>query len=306
MASVSFVRAFLRLSRPTFLAGGAAAVGLGTALAVYAHRGVVNWSAWLTMQLTVTALQLMTHYSNEYFDRDADAHARRTQFSGGSGVLVEGLFAPWIALAAALIALGCGLGGVAVLAAKGHGQAAFLGLVIALLAWTYSAKPFRFLTRGLGELETASIVGILVPLGGAAAQSLPISPATFVATLPAAAAMFVMMLAVEVPDAAADAVAGKRNLVVRFAAAVPALASIAIVLVYAGVGLAILSGAPRAIGWLSLVTIPPALSLAHSFSRLAAAPTETLALRRSGIAARGVAFFFLVSFEELLGFLVPL
>lgn len=296
------VAAFARLARPTFLAGGFVSVGLGTAIAAYAFGGTVDWEMWVAAQLTVTSAHLMTHFANEYFDRHADRYTTPTAFSGGSGVLVGGFLGPRVALRAALVWAALTLVGIAWLDVSGRQNAAWLAFATALLAWIYSAPPVRLLARGLGEIDTSLIVAVLAPLCAASAQGLSLNGAVVLATAPGAAAMIAMMLAVEVPDLEADARAGKRNLVVhlgRRGAAV--LASLAIVAVYAGVACALARGAPRPVGLLECVTLPAAFGLTASFWRAASNPLET-----PSTAARGVAFFFLVVFMELLGYVVPL
>jgi len=244
----------------------------------------------------------MTHYSNDYFDRFVDALAVRTDFSGGSGVLIDRTLAPRIALVAAVVSLGLGLVGTTMLALEGHGTAALLAAFIAPLAWSYSSPPLRLLARGLGELDTALIVAILFPLCAYAAQNRPFTALALAASLPGAAAMFAMMLAVELPDIECDTVGGKRNLLVRAGrTAIVPLGQAALVVVYAGLMVAFGTGAPLSVVILGAVTIPAALGLGAAFARaVAEGGWETTS------AARGVAFFFLVSASELFGYLVPL
>jgi len=296
------LRAFFRLSRPVFLAGGVVGVGLGTALALYVAHRPPDWGAFFTALLAVGALQLMTHFENDYFDREADARAIRTAFSGGSGVLVEGALAPRVALGAAQVCLALGLAAVALFVAQGLTTAAILTTAIACLAWFYSSPPLRLLARGLGELDTALIAAVLVPLLAYVAQGAPLGMLALSATIPGGAALFAMMLCVEVPDIAADAAGGKRNLLVRFGrAAVVPLGFGALCVVYLGVALAVIAGAPPALALLEALTLPLAFGLAAAFKDAAANTSGDAAL-----AARGVAFSFLVGFEGLLGYLVPL
>jgi len=305
------VEAFVRLSRPLFLGGGLAGVGLGTALAAYVSPGTpIDWRAWAIVQFTVSAFQLMTHYSNEYFDRASDAGSTRTAFSGGSGILVDGALAPHVALVSALLATLAGLFGIAVLGATGHPAAAALAFSICVLAWAYSAPP-RLLARGLGELDTALIVAVLVPLCAYFAQDRPLTPLALAATLPGAAAMFAMMLAVELPDVESDATGGKRNLLVRAGrTAIVRIGQAALVGVYSGVLIAFGTGAPLSVVLLEATTIPAALALASAFARAAAAdpafPASAGLRLEAIVAARGVAFFLIVSVAGVLGYFVPL
>jgi 1,4-dihydroxy-2-naphthoate octaprenyltransferase len=209
--------AFARLARPAFLAGGFTGFALGAAVAHF-DGYAIGWRAYLLGQIMVTAYHLMVHFGNDYYDQDTDAITVRTAWSGGSGVIPNGELPAWVALAASL---GCGAVGLAATlaeAAAGNLLIAALGIAIGFLGWSYSAPPMRLLARGLGELDTIAVVAVLVPLCGYAAFAGALGPHALVATLPGACAMFAMMLTVEIPDVAADAATGKRNLVVRWGA----------------------------------------------------------------------------------------
>lgn len=196
------------------------------------------------------------------------------------------------------------------MATTGHAASAAIGVAIAIGAWTYSAPPLRWSAHGLGELATAVGVGILVPLCAATAQGVSLDLAAIVAVLPTGAAAFVMMLAVEFPDVEVDAESGKRNLVVRLGRVHAAsLALFVIGLAYVAVAAILLTGGPKAIAWLELLTLPAAVALARGFRKASAViPRATADTTTAGasVAGRSVAFFLLAGFLELLGFLVPL
>ena len=186
--------AFVKLGRPQFLVGGFVLYGLGASLAAAGGAPLDGWRyGW--GQLCVTATQLMTHYANDYFDLAADrANRTPTRWSGGSRILAEGALAPAVAL-----------------------RAARLLLVVAMvgLAWGYSAPSLRLCARGLGELTTAVVVTLLVPLFGYRLQAGEIAAVIVYAAALPCALQFAMLLAIEFPDAAGDAAVGKRTLVVR-------------------------------------------------------------------------------------------
>jgi 1,4-dihydroxy-2-naphthoate octaprenyltransferase len=214
---VNVVLAFVKLGRPLFLVGGFVLHGLGAALAVAsgAHFDAGNF-AW--SQLAVTAAQLMTHYCNDYFDLEADrANTTPTRWSGGSRVLLEGGVPARAALVAALVLAALSLIAAAALAARAHSATLVLPLfvVIVAISWEYSAPPLRLHSRGVGELTTALVVTLLVPAAGFYAQAGALRPVLLLAALPPAGLQFAMLLAIEFPDAAGDAAAGKRTLVVR-------------------------------------------------------------------------------------------
>jgi 1,4-dihydroxy-2-naphthoate octaprenyltransferase len=215
-STFSRVRAFVKLGRPVFLGGGFVMYGLGAALAAYAGA-VVDWSRYAWGQLAVTAIQLATHYSNDYFDVAADrANTTPTRWSGGSRVLVDGTLPPGIALVTALALTAVALAAGARFAAGPFPRSVVPAvLLMIVLSWSYSAPPLRLCARGLGELTTAFVVTLLVPWLGFVLQAGATSRLLLLGAIPPCAFQFVMLLAIEFPDAAGDAATGKRTLVVR-------------------------------------------------------------------------------------------
>ena len=79
--------AFIRLARPHFLFGGFLLYALGALIARYSGYPI-NFEKYWVGQLYVSAIQLMTHFLNEYWDVESDRlNKARTPFSGGSGAL---------------------------------------------------------------------------------------------------------------------------------------------------------------------------------------------------------------------------
>jgi len=240
------ILSMLRMGRPHFLIGGLLLHWLGVAMAL-SIGAQLNLAALLWGQAAVTSIQLMTHYSNDYFDLAADlANPTPTHWSGGSRVLPEGWLAPHLALRIA-IGLGIFALGVAVVLAIAvqPGVQTFLLIAVALLlAWGYSAPPLRLHSRGLGELTTALLVPGMTPLVGFYLQTgrvgLPL-----LGVLPLCCMQFAMLLTIEFPDAAGDATAGKRTLVVRLGGnAAARLLVIVLVAAYAVLPLLVALGLP--------------------------------------------------------------
>jgi 1,4-dihydroxy-2-naphthoate octaprenyltransferase len=212
---LSRVLAFVKLGRPVFLVGGFVLYGLGAALAAYAGAEL-DWARYFWGQLAVTAIQLATHYSNDYFDVAADRFNQTpTRWSGGSRVLVDGALPRRVALVTAGVLTAIALGTVAKFSTPyfPHSVAPGVLLMIAL-SWSYSAPPLRLCANGLGELTTAAVVTFLVPWLGFVLQMGITWPFVPLALVPLCAFQFVMLLAIEFPDAAGDALARKRTLVV--------------------------------------------------------------------------------------------
>lgn len=205
-------QAFLRLTRPVFLLGGALLYALGAALS----KGPIGWMDYALGQALVTSVQLTAQYANEYFDIEADrlAGKHRTWLTGGSGVLPAGQLPPATALRAAIITSGMALG-LAAAVAPISGWASIVGILALLGSWLYSAPPVRLVSTGWGVATASVIVAVLTPLTGALIQgSVPID--RFIAVVPPLFLLHnAMLIAFERPDLTGDTAAGKRTLSVR-------------------------------------------------------------------------------------------
>jgi 1,4-dihydroxy-2-naphthoate octaprenyltransferase len=208
--------AFIRLTRPVFLLGGALLYALGVAVAA-SQGATLHLGRALLGQLMVTAIQLMAHYANEYYDVQVDrlATRNRTWFSGGSGVLASGALARNVARRAMQVCAIVGLVAVVAVAAQ-KPIVGMVGVVSLLGSWFYSAPPLSLMSSGWGELTTSLIVALLVPLTGYAFQATQLAPIILAVCLPLILIHLGMLLAFEFPDRQADAAAGKRTLVVRW------------------------------------------------------------------------------------------
>ena len=301
MSSLGFARAaaVVRLGRPIFLLGGGALFGLGTLAAV--RRGYAfDFGAFVLGQVGVSAIQLMTHYANDYFDYEADrANTTPTRWSGGSRVLVNGELPRRVALQAAIV-----VGAFAPLAALGllvstkeRSAAAALLLVMQALAWSYSGPPLRLHERGLGEPTTALVVPLLTPLAGFVVQAGRFEWLPLVLGAPLALLQIAMLVTIEFPDHAGDAKVGKRSWVVLFG---PARAARVVQAAVAGAFLLAAAGAwlgasTRGLLWLAIA--PLAVVLEFRLQR--GDYRQSSAWESLGFAA--VALFFLAIVVEIVG-----
>jgi 1,4-dihydroxy-2-naphthoate octaprenyltransferase len=270
MIEVARLRAFLKLGRPQFLIGGLLLFALGSTLA--SAQGVgINWQRYVWGQATITAAQWMTHYSNDYFDLDADrANSTPTRWSGGSRVLVSGLVAPRAALAASVVLGTVALVAACILAALPDSPRLVLplALLIIVLSWCYSSPPLRLLSRGLGEATTAFVVTLLTPLLGFYVQSGTLRLLLFLACFPLCCLQFSMLLTIELPDAAGDAEGGKRTLVVRRGAEWAARCSAALLVVtFGSLPLICMLGLPARIALFAALPAPLGVWQAIRLSR---------------------------------------
>jgi len=209
----------MRATRAPFLTATLAPVLLGIAVA-----GRSGFFDPLTALITVAAaclVQLGLNVNNDIFDTlqgADDANPTPTPFSGGSRVLQEGLL---------------GLRGMAVLSGGAYALAGALGLLLlalrpstelvviaavgAFISLAYTMPPFKLAYRGLGELATAIGFGPVMLLGAYVVQSGgPVSWEAFVASIPVALLVAMILYVNEIPDRTGDAIAGKRTLPVRW------------------------------------------------------------------------------------------
>ena len=108
---------------------------------------------------------LSVHFSNDYFDREADVAAQRTSVSGGSGVLVEHPEMAHLALmtATVLLAFSVFMAIAFTLYYSFPLWFLFYAVLGGLLGWFYTAPPLRLVYRGLGEVSTAIATGFIMP-----------------------------------------------------------------------------------------------------------------------------------------------
>lgn len=191
---------------------------LGSAVAWHA-LGVFNpyyfILAFTGMALVQFALTMLNDALDYLYGTDASGSEEKNPYSGGSGVLVDGVIKPGEMLAVVavfyLIALGIG---VYLSLAVGYGvlYLVLLGFFISIF---YSAKPFRFAYTGIGELAMLLGYGPVITLGAYYIQTQELAFLPVIAGLVPGMLMWAMIVVNEIPDYEEDKKAGKRNLVVR-------------------------------------------------------------------------------------------
>jgi 1,4-dihydroxy-2-naphthoate octaprenyltransferase len=212
---------YLMATRPAFLSVTAVGVLIGLASAYASGAPFSALKATLTMIFALVA-HAGANVINDYYDSvsgcDAANLERLFPFTGGSRIIQNGVLTQHevkifgYALIIAVIPPGLWL------AAHSAPGLILIGAAGLCTAWAYSAPPFKLQARGLGEF------------GITAAWTLVVVGADFVqrgqfAFLPLAAGLGFALLVANVlyinqfPDLRADALSGKRTVVVRLGAA---------------------------------------------------------------------------------------
>jgi len=253
---------FFRLSRPAFLIGGVAMHTLGVVMALYSGASP-NWRLLILGQLAITFVQLMTHYSSEYFDLDADrVNQAPTRWSGGSRVLPDGRLPPSVALVTALVCMAAVMIVMVLMVVFDRPGPLPIALIAAalVLAWSYSSPPLRLHSAGLGEIAIALIVTGLTPLLGYSLQAGRLDLLPVLAVLPLCLIQLATQIIVDLPDIEGDTAAAKRTLAVRLGVdRGTRWYSLGLVVAYLLLPLMTLFGLPTLVWLMTLPAAPAAL-----------------------------------------------
>ena len=204
-------KVWLKTSRPFTLTATVSPLLVGTALAAY--QRTFRLDIFLATFFSCLFLQIGTNYFNEYFDhRYGLDHAGslgamtvifRHEMTSGQ-VLVGGIisFAIAVALGIVLIFL---VGPVVIL----------FGLAGMLIAYFYSAKPFKFASRGLGDVLVYVAMGFLMTWGAYFVQIHQWSWSAFAASIPVGFLVTAILNMNNVRDYQDDRAVNKKTLPVR-------------------------------------------------------------------------------------------
>ena len=257
----------LRTTRLPFLSATIVPVVLGIVIA--ASHGAFDLVAAILTIIGACFVQLAINVSNDIFDTTQgadDANVTPTQFSGGSRVLQYGLvsFRQMSTLAVGFWIAG-GLVGLLLLALRGSPALLAIGIIGFVVGIGYTAPPLKLVYRGFGEVAVALGFGPLMLLGAYVVQTEgALSWEPFVASIPVALLVALILYVNEIPDRRGDARAGKRTLPVRFGRTTIVTGyRVAVVAAYAVVVLTVATGTLPVTALIVLLTIPLALQVSR-------------------------------------------
>ncbi|HVL53409.1 MAG TPA: prenyltransferase [Vitreimonas sp.] len=262
---LSFGWLTLRATRLPFLTATIVPVVIGILIAV-SHGFFHPLTAILTI-IGAAFVQLAINVSNDVFDTAQgadDANVTPTKFSGGSRVIQYGLvsFRQMATLAFGFFAAAAAIG-LVLLLVRGSAALLVIGVVGFIVGLGYTAPPLKLVYRGLGELAVAVGFGPLMLLGAYVVQSggaLAWEP--FVASIPIAVLVALILYVNEIPDRRGDARADKRTLPVRFSReAVVTGYRLAIALAFGVLIVGVLAGLLPIPALAVLLTLPLALQV---------------------------------------------
>jgi 1,4-dihydroxy-2-naphthoate octaprenyltransferase len=205
-------KSWVKTARPFTLAATVSPILVGTSIAVYdGSFQVINF---LLAFFASLFLQIGTNYFNEYFDYRYGLDS--PEALGASTVIYRQ------EMTAAQV-FGGAVGSFALAAALGLGLVVLTGPVILLfglagmaIAYFYSAKPFKFATRGLGDILVYIAMGFLMTWGAYYVQLPHWSWQVFAASVPVGLLVTAILNMNNVRDYQDDLAVQKRTLPVRF------------------------------------------------------------------------------------------
>ncbi len=202
---------WLRVIRVKFLLASVIAVCLGLAINWWQHQTIDIVYGILTF-VGVMALHASVDLLNDYWDfkRNIDTKTQRTKFSGGTGVLPEGLLKPNDVYKAGIIFLiiGSAVGGYFIFE-KGITIAIILAFAI-ISIYFYST---RIVDSGLGEIFVA-IKGAMIVLGTFFVQTAHITAEPILGGIVVGVLSSLVLFVNSFPDFDADKAGGRKTLVI--------------------------------------------------------------------------------------------
>ncbi len=265
------LRAWVSAVRLKFLPQGVLPVVLGSAVAWHL-KGAFNPAyfalTFIGMALVQFALTMLNDALDYLYGTDASGSGGKNPYSGGSGVLVDGVITPGemlrVVLLFYIIALGIGIYLTLAVGAK------LLYIIAAglFISVFYSAKPLRFAYRGVGEIAMLLGYGPVITLGAYFVQTGEPAMEPIIAGLVPGMLMWAMIVVNEIPDYEEDKGAGKMNLVVRLGRKRGKdIYVFSLGLVYAFIAASAAAGVLPSGTLLALLSIPFAYSSASHLSR---------------------------------------
>jgi 1,4-dihydroxy-2-naphthoate octaprenyltransferase len=217
--AATMVRAWLMMSRVPFHSVGVLPFALGAALAAR-DGGGISWPVFAIGAFAVVMIMEATYLNGEYHDVAEDAISGRigkSAFAGGSQAIQRGMvprgYARIGANVAAALVLAAGL--LLTFVFRTGPWTLPLGLIGLASGYFYSARPMRWVERGVGELLIGLCYGWLPIAVGFYLQRGSCDPLILPLAIPVGLSIFNVILINEFPDYPADLASGKRNMTVR-------------------------------------------------------------------------------------------
>ncbi|TFG99258.1 1,4-dihydroxy-2-naphthoate octaprenyltransferase [Candidatus Thorarchaeota archaeon] len=214
----STLRIWLAEMRAPFLTGAIVPVILGTCVA-WATTGVFFLDIFLLTLIAGVFIHIGSNIANDYYDHKSGTDDTNVDFvrpfTGGSRMIQRGWMSPREVFVEAIIFFALG-GGIGIYLTYTRGiEVLILGIIGIGSGFFYTAPPFRFVSRGYGEVFIGLNFGVLMTLGAYFVQTQVLAWEAVFPSIPVAILITAVLYINEFPDHDADRDAGKRTIVVR-------------------------------------------------------------------------------------------
>jgi 1,4-dihydroxy-2-naphthoate octaprenyltransferase len=205
-------RIWLKTSRPFSLTATVSPILVGTAIAAYERT--FHLGLFLITLCSCLFLQIGTNYFNEYFDYRYGLDHEGSL--GASTVIFRHEMTAAQVLAGGILSFVlAALLGIVLIVLVGPAILLF-GLAAVAIGYFYSAKPFKFASRGLGDVMVYIAMGFLMTWGAYYVQIQRWSWVAFAASVPVGFIVTAILNMNNVRDYQDDLAVNKRTLPVRF------------------------------------------------------------------------------------------
>ncbi|MFW9965006.1 MAG: 1,4-dihydroxy-2-naphthoate octaprenyltransferase [Candidatus Sifarchaeia archaeon] len=214
----SKLRIWIAEMRAPFLTAAIVPVILGTCIA-WASSGVFLLDVFILTLIAGVFIHIGSNIANDYFDHQSGTDDINVDFvrpfTGGSRMIQRGWMSPREVFTEAVIffILGSGIG---IYLAYTRGiEVLILGIIGIGSGFFYTAPPFRFVSRGYGEVFIGLNFGVFMTLGAYFVQTQVLAWEAVYPSIPVAILITAVLYINEFPDHDADRDVGKRTIVVR-------------------------------------------------------------------------------------------
>jgi 1,4-dihydroxy-2-naphthoate octaprenyltransferase len=270
---MKYIRLFIQLSRPLYLALAILLYLLGISIAHYLS-GMIDWMAFTYGLLWTVLIYLGFQYLTEYFDPallTLNPTLKHTPFSGVTSAIGAGKLSRPVALWAGLICLGIAASlTVSMIQFIGLNSTTAMILVILFMGELFLAlPPFRLVSSGYGEVVMSILIVGLVPALAFVLQGHDFHRILFMVAFPLTTLHIGMLLALELPDYASDMSQGKKPILVRIGwQRGMMLHNLLILVSFVILGIAFVLGLPLNVAWPVILVLPFGLFQIYLMNRI--------------------------------------
>ncbi len=204
-------------TRPKFFTGTVVPVVLGSVIAWYQFN-TFNWYYFFLTFIGGIFIHAGLDLANDYFDHTSGVDEKNrfySPFNGGSRFIQDGILKPVHVLYASIICflIGITIGLYLNFVLPGN-ILLIIGIIGVFLAFFYTADPVRIGYTGFGEIAVGLGFGPVMVLGSYFVQAKQLTLVPFLASIPVAILIALVLFINEFPDYEADKAGNKKTLVV--------------------------------------------------------------------------------------------